>query len=80
MLWIENGKRVEKYSGSRSLEEFKAFIEKKTGGQTKKPEDTSAQTDGHQEEIGVLQLSGGSFDHVTEKGVTIVKFYAPVII
>lgn len=77
LLWIEDGKKVEKYSGSRSLEEFKAFIERKTGAQTKEAPKPAAETDGHQEEDSVARLTGNSFEHAIEKGVTIVKFFAP---
>lgn len=82
LLWIQDGKKIEKYSGSRKLEEFKAYIEQKTGAPIKQADEkatvtTDSPTDGHQEELSVLQLTGPSFDHAIEKGVTIIKFYAP---
>lgn len=74
LLWIVDGKKVEKYSGSRSLDGFKSFIEEKLGaGLDEEPKDDAAKV----EEIGVLQLTSVSFQHAIEKGVTIVKFYAP---
>lgn len=76
LLWIVDGKKVEKYSGSRSIEGFKAFVEEKTGANSavdEKNEEVIAKV----EEVGVLQLTGDSFTHGIEKGITIVKFYAP---
>lgn len=77
LLWIENGKKIEKYSGSRSLEEFKSFIERKIGAQTNEVPKPAVDIDGHQEENSVARLTGNSFEHAIEKGVTIVKFFAP---
>lgn len=74
LLWIVDGKKIEKYSESRSLDAFKAFIEEKLGAeQAEDSQDEEAKV----EEIGVLQLTSQSFQHGIERGVTIVKFYAP---
>lgn len=75
LLWIVDGKKVEKYSGSRSLDAFKAFIEERTGSPAQKSDDEAEEA--KVEEVGVLQLTGNSFAHGIEKGVTIVKFFAP---
>lgn len=85
MLWIENGKKVEKYSDRRQLAEFKAFVERKTGAAvqqqpTEKPAATAApiaHNDGHEEEVNVVQLTGSNFEQTIGHGVTIVKFFAP---
>lgn len=81
LLWIVDGKKVDKYVSSRKLEDFKAFIEQKTGVPIKQQAEEKATvdstTDGHQEEVSVLQLTGPSFDHAIGNGVTIIKFYAP---
>lgn len=74
LLWIVDGKKDEKYSGSRSLDEFKIFIEAKTGSTADKTVEEEVAT---VEQVGVLQLTGESFAHAIEKGVTIIKFYAP---
>lgn len=74
LLWIVDGKKVEKYSGSRAVEDFKAFIEEKTATEKKsQPEQEEAKVD----EIAVVHLTGDNFNHAIEKGVTIVKFFAP---
>lgn len=76
LLWIVDGKKVEKYSGSRSVQAFKDFVEEKTEIELKEDEEEGEDA-AKVEEVGVLQLSGGSFNHAVEKGTTIVKFFAP---
>lgn len=71
LLWIVDGKKEEKYTGSRSVEAFKEFIEQKTASERKHPIDEE-QAD--VQEIAVLQLTGNSFNHAIEKGVTIVRY------
>lgn len=86
LIWIVDGKKVEKYSGSRSLDAFKAYIEEKTATVTEKAEEDQAEEEEEAaeeakvEEVGVLQLTGSSFAHGIEKGVTIVKFFAPWLV
>lgn len=70
LLWIVDGKKEEKYSGSRSVEAFKEFIEQKTASERKHAID---EEEAKVQEIAVLQLTGGSFNHGIEKGVTIVS-------
>lgn len=79
LLWIVDGKKVEKYSGARSLDAFKAFIEEKTGSAAEATEE-DAEEEAKVEEVGVLQLTGDSFEHAIETGVTIVKFFAPWLV
>lgn len=71
LLWIVDGKKEEKYTGSRSVEAFKEFIEQKTASERKHAIEEEAQV----QEIAVLQLTGSSFNHGIEKGVTIVSGY-----
>lgn len=70
LLWIVDGKKEEKYSGSRSVEAFKEFIEQKTASERKHAID---EEEAKVQEIAVLQLTGNSFNHGVEKGVTIVS-------
>lgn len=72
LLWIVDGKKEEKYSGSRTVEAFKEFVEQKTASERKHSiEDEEEQA--KVQEIAVLQLTGNSFNHGIEKGVTIVS-------
>lgn len=75
LLWIVDGKKDEKYSGSRSVEAFKEFIEKKTESERIPIEDIEEPA--NVQETTVLQFTGKSFNHGIEVGVTIVKFFAP---
>lgn len=82
LLWIVDGKRVDKYTGARSLDDLKAYVEKTATSSVAK---TAQKTVGEQqaapsglaEETGVLLITGDNFDHAIERGVTFVKFYAP---
>ncbi|XP_058443464.1 thioredoxin domain-containing protein 5 homolog [Malaya genurostris] len=78
LLWIEDGKKIEKYSGSRTHEDLKAYVSKMAGGLSL--DEASAQkVDGAEKDNTsiVLQLSEPDFQHAIGKGVTFVKFYAP---
>lgn len=74
LLWIVDGKKADKYSGARSMEAFKAYIELHAAKAEEEKEDEIEAT---VQEAGVLHLTGENFNHAIEKGVTIVKFFAP---
>ncbi|XP_055587019.1 thioredoxin domain-containing protein 5 homolog [Uranotaenia lowii] len=78
LLWIEDGKKIEKYSGSRSHEELKAYVSKMAGG-LKLEEEAEKVAEGAEKDNTsvVVQLSQPDFQHAIEKGVTFIKFYAP---
>lgn len=71
-MWIVDGKKVEKYSGSRAVKDFKSYIEEKTATEKR---DSVEEEDAKVEEVTVLQLTGDSFKHGIEKGVTIGMSY-----
>lgn len=78
LLWIVDGKRVDKYTGARSLDDLKAYVEKTATSKAKEVVETNkAAPTGIAEETGVLLITGDNFDHAIERGVTFVKFYAP---
>lgn len=74
LLWIVDGKKIEKYTGARSLSDLKAYVEKTAG--VSAIEDEPKVQDAAQQAV-VLQLTTDSFEHAVEKGVTFVKFFAP---
>lgn len=77
LLWIEDGKKIEKYSGARSHDDLKAYIIKMAGGL--KLDEGAENIDGAEKDNTsvVLQLSQPDFQHAIEKGITFIKFYAP---
>lgn len=85
LLWIEDGKKIEKYSGSRTHEELRAYVEKmggKSGGDTtneeKTPDDiVDDKKDNELDGSTVLQYSGLNFVKGIEKDLTFIKFFAP---
>lgn len=68
LLWIEDGKKVDKYSGQRTQEDLKAYVSK----MLEKSNDNSDHTI-----HTVLSLTGESFKHGIENGISFVKFFAP---
>lgn len=80
LLWIVDGKRVEKYTGARSIDDLKAYVEKMASSRSAETTTTKPQTAARSdlvEETGVLLITGDNFDHAIQRGVTFVKFYAP---
>ncbi|XP_052899921.1 thioredoxin domain-containing protein 5 homolog [Anopheles moucheti] len=83
LLWIEDGKKIEKYTGPRTHDDLKQYVARMAGGlkeddQADKKEGTlegGAERDDNRSVV--VQLSEGDFAHAIAKGVTVVKFYAP---
>lgn len=80
LLWLEDGKKVDKYSGPRTVEDLKAYVENRLskGGEGKakegaKPKDSEEGDEGNV----VLALTSDSFPQVIKNDITFVKFYAP---
>ncbi|XP_017074308.1 thioredoxin domain-containing protein 5 homolog [Drosophila eugracilis] len=88
LLWIEDGKKIEKYSGSRDLTTLKTYVEKMVGVPLEKTEGKAdneevatkeaAAEDEAAKKLIPQQLSGEEeFEKVIAEGITFVKFYAP---
>lgn len=77
LLWIVDGKRIEKYTGPRVLEYLKVYVEKQAGITLKRAERAEPESQQIKVDEAVLQLTTQNFDHAIEKGVTFVKFFAP---
>lgn len=75
LLWLENGKKIDKYSGPRSLDDLKAYVEQKSSTADKPVEKVEAKEEG--EGVAVLQLVPETFPSTIENGVTFIKFFAP---
>lgn len=72
LLWIVDGQKIEKYSGDRSIEDLKSYVSRQLGVDlVETPEEVPSISN------PVVQLSKENFEHVIEKGLTFVKFFAP---
>ncbi|CAL7952314.1 unnamed protein product [Xylocopa violacea] len=75
LLWIEDGKKVDKYTGQRTHEDLKAYVTKMLG---KENDQANVKTDSPDSAThAVLSLTGESFEHGIANGISFVKFFAP---
>lgn len=76
MLWFENGQKVDKYSGERSLEDLKNYVNKMAGSKIKLNlpglDDVKFLDDD-----AVLDLSSENFNEEIQDGITFVDFFSP---
>lgn len=78
LLWIEDGKKIEKYAGSRDHDALKAYVEKMLGGEVVKQQQEEKPKKTEENTKQVLQLVGAEdFQSAIAKGVAFIKFYAP---
>lgn len=80
LLWIEQGKLVEKYQGGRSHEELKEFVSLMMQRKPDSPEEDSQELPEETQQEApppVMELSPSNFEGVVAQGVTFVKFFAP---
>lgn len=74
LLWIENGKKVDKYQGDRSHDDLKQYVNKMLGS---KKEGQEERDQGSEASGPVGELTGDNFKDGIQSGITFVKFYAP---
>lgn len=80
LLWIEDGKKIEKYSGARDLVTLKGYVEKMIGAPSASNSVNDAAKDAKEEakKQTVLQLNGNTeFEKAIAQGIAFIKFYAP---
>ncbi|KAG0724573.1 Thioredoxin domain-containing protein 5 [Chionoecetes opilio] len=75
LLWIVDGKKVEKYAGDRSHDDLKKFAEGLLGREEQQQGGERQLRD--QPETPVVVLTSENFENAIEKGYSMVKFYAP---
>lgn len=75
LLWIEDGKKIDKYTGQRTHEELKAYVSMMLGKNADESSLKSENIDGASHAI--LSLTAESFKHGVERGFSFVKFFAP---
>lgn len=74
LLWIEDGKKVDKYQGERSHEDLKFYVNKMMGSSDVAAEEKKESG----ESAGAVgELTGETFHHGIESGINFVKFFAP---
>ncbi|KAL9880311.1 thioredoxin domain-containing protein pretaporter [Glossina fuscipes fuscipes] len=79
LLWIDDGKKVEKYSGGRDHDALQTYVKKMLGidGNKDAATDKEEEIKKEDDKSKVLQLNGDNFETSIAKGITFVKFYAP---
>lgn len=86
LLWIRDGKKLDKYQGSRSHDDLKAFVSKMRRGAQQPAPAAAADPPAASGDAGkvpnvvtspVVQLVEANFANGIASGVTFVKFYAP---
>jgi thioredoxin domain-containing protein 5 len=75
MLWIENGKKTEKYQGSRTLSDLQDFVSKMCDVDQEDSEKEGGEEDAASNPV--LVLTGPTFEHEVSTGFSFVKFFAP---
>lgn len=76
LLWIENGQKIEKYQGVRSVEDLQSYIEDKLAS-PEEPLPLEVEEKTVEEIPPVIHLVGDTFDEGIKKGFTFVKYFAP---
>lgn len=79
LLWIENGKKIDKYQGSRTLDTLINFVTKMKGPLNRKSDNPDAE---NASEIPaktepVISLTSENFNNVVKSATVFVKFFAP---
>ncbi|XP_023229133.1 thioredoxin domain-containing protein 5-like [Centruroides sculpturatus] len=80
LLWIVDGKKVEKYEGSRTHEDLKLYVSKmkeQEFGNNKDSVEGAIPESVSRPEMAIIQLTENDFEETIETGVTFVKFFAP---
>ncbi|KAG7172585.1 thioredoxin domain-containing protein 5 homolog [Homarus americanus] len=72
LLWIEDGKKIEKYAGDRSHEDLKKFTVRSLGDDA-----DNQKEDADEPRPPIAILTSENFENAIERGYTLVKFFAP---
>ncbi|XP_050293337.1 thioredoxin domain-containing protein 5 homolog [Anthonomus grandis grandis] len=80
LLWFENGQKIEKYPGERTLDGFKKYVENKS--KTAEPvayQPVEEQKNGGEKEAEepVIEITAQSFREDIKSGITFVDFFSP---
>ncbi|KAL1123519.1 hypothetical protein AAG570_002596 [Ranatra chinensis] len=72
LLWIQNGEKLDKYQGQRSVDDLTEYIAEMKGTITDEVPPPPPQP-----ASPVVSLTGDTFETGIQKGITFVKFFAP---
>lgn len=72
LLWIEDGRKIDKYQGARTLDDLKNYVVEMLGGAVDQMEEVEAHPPSP-----VVSLFGDTFHKGIAIGFTFVKFFAP---
>ncbi|XP_051173292.1 thioredoxin domain-containing protein 5 homolog [Leptopilina boulardi] len=75
LLWIEDGKKKDKYTGKRTAENLKEYVSTMLGKSAEGDESEEDNADGLIPSVSILNSE--TFNHGVEKGISFVKFFAP---
>ncbi|XP_043667732.1 thioredoxin domain-containing protein 5 homolog [Vespula pensylvanica] len=75
LLWIEDGKKMDKYTGQRTHEDLKTYVSAMLKKSAEQSTNKGESSDGTMHIV--LSLTADSFEHTVEKGISFVKFFAP---
>ena len=67
--------QIDKYTGQRSHEDLKAYVSTMLGKSAEKGDSKEDGSDGTIPAVSIL--TGDTFKHAVEKGISFVKFFAP---
>ncbi|XP_060526994.1 thioredoxin domain-containing protein 5 homolog [Cylas formicarius] len=76
LLWIEDGKKIDKFQGERTLENLKNYVNKMAGTVPEKKEEPPKENI-EQEEVSILELNADNFGEGVKSGLTFVEFFSP---
>ncbi|XP_066252341.1 thioredoxin domain-containing protein 5 homolog [Euwallacea similis] len=75
LLWFENGQKIGKYSGDRSLDDLKNYINQMSGSEGSEKSDSKLTKE--TEDQPVVELNADAFSEEIKFGITFVDFYSP---
>ncbi|KAF7267893.1 thioredoxin domain-containing protein pretaporter [Rhynchophorus ferrugineus] len=77
LLWFENGQKLDRYTGERSLEELKKYVNKMAGAKIKTETTEQIKTQVVEEGEPVVDLGADIFKEEIKEGITFVDFFSP---
>lgn len=76
LLWFENGQKIGKYSGDRTLEDLKNYINQMSSSRESEIVETEPTKEAKQD-LPVLELTAKGFTEEIKTGLSFVEFYSP---